>query len=150
MPRLLLFVACEKVIVDQRTNMISLMSLLQDVNVQIPPGTPFPPSNAIIPMQWTIVSIFLAEPGDSGKQFEQRSALVNSNNVTLVHTPVAPFALTEQYRVTSQINGMPVGNAGRLNVKCYLREKGTNAWQEIGEGYPINIKWQSSPPTIIH
>jgi len=150
MPRLLFFVACEKVIVDQRTNVISLMSLLDDVNVQIPPNAPPPPSGAVIPMQWTIVSTFLAEPGDTGKQFEQRSALVNSNETPLVQTPVALFSMTgAQHRIISQINGMPVGTAARLTLRCYFREKGTNVWQTKGEGYPINIKWQSSS-IIVH
>jgi hypothetical protein len=150
MPRLLLFAACEKVIIDQQTNVLSLMSLLQDINVQIPPGAPLPPSNAIIPMQWTTVSIFLPESEDSGKQFEQRVTLVSSSNVQLLQSPAAPFALTGPHRIISQVNGMPIGNAGLLTLKCHLREQGANVWQEIGDGYPINVKWLSSPSTIVH
>ena len=150
MPRLLLFAACEKVIVDQQTNVISLMSLLQDVNVQIPPGAPPPPLNAIIPINWTIVSIFLPESTDGGKQFEQRAALVNAANVPLLQTPVAPFTFAGgPHRVLNQVNGMPIGYAGSLKVVCYLREKGNNVWQQIGEGYPIDIKWLSSS-TVTH
>ena len=145
MPRLLLFAGCEKAIVDQRTNVVSLMSLVHEINVQIPPGAPPPPSSAIIPMQWTIVSIFLAEPGDGGKQFESRATLTKLDGTELFTTPVSLFTIQDQHRIFSQVNGMPIGNAGPLLVKCYLRESGVNEWREIAKGYPIVIKWQ--PPT---
>lgn len=149
--RLLLFAACEKVIVDQQSNVISLMSILQNINVQIPPSAPLPPLNAVIPMQWTAVSVFLPDPNDVGKQFEQRCILFNSQNAVLVQTPAAPFTMTnEQHRILNQVNGIPIGNAGRLTLKCFLREKGTNAWQEMGDGFPIGVKWISSGSPIIH
>lgn len=99
-------------------------------------------------MHWTIIASYLATPGDAGKQFEHRAALVNASGLELVQTPVAVFTIVEQHRVVSQVGGMPVGNAGRLTLKCFLREKGTNNWTEMGEGYPINIKWLSSPAMI--
>jgi hypothetical protein len=147
MPRLVLFAACEKAIVDQTTNVISLMSLLQDINVQLPPGV-VPPSNAAIPMNWMIVSVWQQLPEDKGKLFEQRSTLVNHSGVTQMETPVAAFEIkTEFHRVFNQVMGLQIGEAGSRLVKCFLREKGKD-WTEMGT-YPISVKWVSTAPRII-
>ena len=42
MPKLLLFAACEKTIIDQQTGVVSLLSLLQNINVPMIPGAPVP------------------------------------------------------------------------------------------------------------
>ncbi len=143
MPKLVLFAACEKAVVDQQMNAVSLISLFQDVSVQVMPG-PTPPSNAIIPMAWAVVSIFQREVSDAGKSFEQQTVVANSAGATLLQTPISLFELrAEFYRIITQINGMPIGFAGPLAVKCCLREKGTSDWHETAV-YPINIHWQSA------
>jgi hypothetical protein len=144
MPKLVLFAACEKAIVDQQTNVFSLLSLLENVNVQLIPGAVLPP-NAIVPMSWAAVSIFERTPNDDGKTFEQRTAVFDSAGALVIQTPISPFEFkrdSDFHRIINNINGMPVGNAGRVSVKCYLRAKG-GEWEEIAT-YPIYIKWQST------
>ncbi len=149
MPRLVLFAACEKALIDQQTNVISLMSLLQVINVQIPPGTVVP-SNAAIPMQWATVSIFQPTPDDKDKTYEHRTTLVNNTGVTQLESPISPFELkSEFHRVIGQINGMPIGSAGPHQLKCLIREKGAADWTEVGN-YPIAMKWVSVVSPTIH
>lgn len=147
MPRLLIFAACEKAIVDQQTRVLSLISLLQDINVHIPPGTT-PPPNSMIPMQWTIVASYVASLGDGDKQFEHRAALVDASGTVLLQTPVQPFNVIRPHRIISRVNGMPIGNQGQLTVKCFVRDTDTNIWTEMDRGYPINIKWGRSAAGI--
>jgi hypothetical protein len=148
MPRLVLFAACEKAIVDQTTNVISLMSLLQDINVQIPPGVT-PPSNAAIPMPWTIVSVWHQTPDDQNKTFEQRSTLVTHSGVTQMETPIAVFEMkTDSHRIFNQVLGLQIGLAGSRLVKCFLREKGAPNWTEVGT-YPFSVKWVSTVRPVV-
>ncbi len=149
MPRLVLFAACEEAFVDQQTNVLSLMSCLQDINVQIPPGTVVA-SNAAVPMQWAIVSLFHPTPEDKGKVYEQRSALIDNLGATKLETPVLPFELkAAPHRIIGQINGMPIGSAGPHEIKCLIREKGTTEWNEVGS-YPIAVKWVAVVNPTVH
>jgi hypothetical protein len=149
MPKLVLFAACEKAIVDQTTNVVSLMGLLQDVNLQLPPETVVP-SNLMIPMQWTVVSIWQRVLEDKGKTFEQRSQFIDNSGQLKLETPIAAFELKEEFhRVFSQVGAMSVGTAGAHQVKCMLRERGAPDWKETA-AYPINIKWLSTPSPTVH
>src|ERR1700728_1663886 len=127
MPNLLLFAACEKVVIDQLRSVISLLSLLQNINVEMPAGSG-PPSK-VIAMQWNTVSIFEMAPEDAGKTFEQHVALINDAGASVLQTPVALFEHKDgQHRIINQINGMPIGIAGSLTLKCYFREKDAAKW----------------------
>jgi hypothetical protein len=148
MPKLLLFAACEKAMVDQN-NVASLMSLLEEINVQVPPGV-VPPANAMAPMAWTIFSLWERTPADQGKIFEQRSALMTAAGAIRVETPVAVIELkTDRHRVIGTIMGMPVANPGPHFVKAFIREKGGANWTEAGS-YPLTIKWVSTTTPTVH
>jgi len=149
MPKLVLFAACEKALIDQQTNVVSLMSLLENINVQIPVGADVA-SNATIPMSWAAATILQPLPEDVGKTFEQRTVFVNNIGVTRLESPIAPFTFkSDLHRIVSNIMGMPIGSAGSHLVKCLLREKGANDWTEMGT-YPIQVKWVSVVPPTIH
>jgi hypothetical protein len=150
MPKLLIFAACEKAIIDQQTKVVSLLSLLENVNVQFKPGAPPPPSNAAIPMMWAVVSIFKALPGDVGKTFEQRTTMEDGSATVLFQGPVAEFRLNQEgasHRIISQVNGMHIGTAGARLLKCYLREKGAADWCEVAN-YPMSVVWQMTPAIV--
>jgi hypothetical protein len=147
MPRLVIFAACEKAIIDQSTNVASLMSLLQEINVEVPPGESVP-SDAKIPMTWSIAAILKALPEDRNKRFEQRSVMTNDNGQTLLETPIVAFDMAADFhRILSQIHGMYIGSAGTYEIKCLLRETGTSEWNEVAR-YPIVIKWSRSSSII--
>ncbi len=149
MPRLVLFAACEKAIIEQNTQVLSLMSLLQDINVQIRPDTVVDPK-AAIPIQWVVVSIWQIVQQDQGKAFEQRTQLVTSAEVLKLETPIAPLKLQDKFhRIMNQINGLPIATAGAHRLRCLLREQGATEWTEVGS-YPININWQTETNPIIH
>lgn len=142
MPKLLLLAACEQVIIDLN-NTVSLLKLIQEVTAQVPAGMT-PPLNAASPMQWRVVAIFEQEAGDQDKRFEQYTALVSSSGDSLFQTPISLFEMkAEQHRITTEVNGIPVGRVGKHQVKCFLREKGTVQWKECGS-YPLRIKWAPS------
>ena len=149
MPKLLIFAACEKVILDQK-NVISLMSLLQEVTAELPAGVSIVPQTASAPWQWTIVSIWEKFRSDQGKTFEQRSAFVTNTGVKLLETPTATFEFKGDYhRIISQIAVMPIGISGKHLIKAFLRENGSTQWEEVGV-YPLEIKWITTPSSVVN
>lgn len=149
MPKLLLFAACQKAIVEQQTNVLSLLSLIQHINVQVPVGATVP-ENAAIPMDWVAVSIWEQEHQDRGKTFEQRCLLVTGDNRVRLETLPAVFEFKDQqHRVLNQIAGLPIGTAGRHSLKCQIREQGQADWIDSGT-YPITIHWQTQNTSLVH
>jgi hypothetical protein len=145
MPKLALFLACEKVIIDQNNNP-SLITLLTDLTVNIRPGTTVE-ENAMFPMTWTVFSIWDQDnSADQGKTFEQRCVLTSPSGVDLITTPIWAFEFkTQRQRVINPINQMPVGPPGEYTVTTALREKGSTDWKEMGS---LTLKIvHATPPT---
>jgi len=147
MPRLLVFVACEKAIVDH-SNLLSLISLMQEVNIQIPPDATVPAEAQIAaPMPWAIVSVWGRLLSDQGKTFEQRIAMFHSDGTlvfevpfsTVDFQPTAPAtALTDQHRTIGNSTVIPI-QAGTYSIKTWLREKGQSDWGDELSSYPLKV-----------
>jgi hypothetical protein len=65
----LLFAACEKVIIDQDNN-VSLISLLQDLKVDIPEGErpPAEKQGAVVALRWSALAMWLKTEQDAGER----------------------------------------------------------------------------------
>jgi|SRR5579863_5717515 len=147
MPNLLLFAPCEKVIVDQN-NTASLISVLEEVKVQIVGGAP-PVPNTIVPMQWSIVSLWeQSSAWDMGRTFEQRTALVSAAGAHLAES-IGTFVFEKpRHRIITQILGMPLTEPGQHKVKIWIRDKADppKEWKETAS-FPITIELLSPPTT---
>jgi hypothetical protein len=146
MPRLLLFAACEKIIVDQ-ANVISLISLLQEINLQIPADAVLPAEAKIVPMTWTILSIWEQDPGDQDKDFEQRIDLTLASGETVLETPIAAFQMkTPQHRNVGMVYGIPL-EPRSYYIRTWLKGKTASEWgKEVGR-YPLKVN-RVIPPQI--
>jgi len=139
MPKLLIFAACEKVIIAEDDKSVSLISLLNGLSVAIAPGTQIP-ANAQIPLRWSVVTLWQREPRDEGKSYEQRAQLILPNSEISFSIP-AEFQLSKPLqRNVVKVTGFPVSQAGQCVLKLSLREAGSdNQWREIAD-YPIQIE----------
>ncbi len=146
MPNLLLFVACEKVIVAN-DNVISVIALLQEVNVQLPLDAPPPPELKVAPMNWSILSIWERIPSDLSKCFEQKIAICSSSNEVVFETPLLPFEfqvippamhLASQHRTIGSTNLIPI-TPDEYSLKTWLREKGATDWGAELAHYPLKV-----------
>jgi hypothetical protein len=146
MPNLLLFVACEKVIVAN-DNVISLIALLQEINVQLAPSAVLPPEMKAAPMNWTILSVWERTPDDLGKSFEQKIVMYSSSNEVMFEAPIAAVEFkvippaTEragQHRNIGSAGVMPV-TPGQYILKTWLREQGTTDWGNELAHYPLKV-----------
>jgi hypothetical protein len=138
MPRLLLFAACEKVIVDQQNN-TSLISLLQEMQIQIPETGQVPPQNATAAIKWDVLTLWSRTDNDAGKRFEQRFVLFNPAGEATAVSGSTPFDLAKSaHRNVATIYGFPIGSSGRYTLKLWLFEGGKESPQPIAE-YPIDV-----------
>ncbi len=145
MPKLLLFAACEKVLID-KDNIISLISLLQDLQVQVPKTESKPESDSVIPMKWDVLSIWRRTDDDEGKTYEQRIELVGPTGDVKVQVSVASFEVSSSsgfHRVIASIIGFPIGATGLYTVRLWLTEKGQQEGQPLAE-YPITVVYDSA------
>src|SRR5687767_3850237 len=102
MPKLLVFAACEKVIISQDENNPTLIALLTDMAAEIEPAGPLE-SNALLPSRWAIFSLWRQEDGDKGKTFEQmvRVLLPESSPKSLVGDSISSWTFKgKTHRVT--------------------------------------------------
>jgi hypothetical protein len=135
MPKLLLFAPCEKVLVDRTSNLVTLISLLQELHYKLPPGMPTP-SNFALPLSWAVLSLWQEEPSDGGIQFEQKFVLENAAGVALMEN-IAPWQFTAaNHRIIANVMGLPVSR--RLSLHLFYRITGALDWIRAAT-YPIEM-----------
>lgn len=135
MPKLLLFAPCERVLVDQQSNGVTLIALLQEVHYKVPPGAPLPP-NFGLPLSWSVLSLWQEETVDSGIQFEQKLVLENAAGITSIENVTQWQFTASSHRIISNIMGLPVSR--RLNLHLFYRIAGALDWVEVAT-YPIEM-----------
>lgn len=136
MPRLLAFLPCEKILVDDKGN-ASLIVLMQNVGVQV--GKEGIPKNAVAPREWNVFTLWQqSAQEDVAKTFRQVIQLVLPDGTEFAKSGVE-FKMEEgklhQNRIT--VEGMPVGQVGQLTVNMWLEEQ-TVKWTEV-YSHPLKI-----------
>lgn len=146
MPRLLMFVPCERVIIGQGDNSLSLINVLQNIQVNRPSaGLTEIPANAAIPMQWAIVTVWLKEREDEGIGYTQRVALISPTERILIES-ITGFAMEkEAHRIANNIVGFPIGESGPHVLKLWLRAGESRDWREIAS-FPVVIAHPAMTP----
>jgi hypothetical protein len=138
MPKLILFAACEKAIVDQQ-NVVSLISVFQELKIQVPEAGPVPAADANAAMKWDVIAMWESTASDAGKRYEQRVALFDPAGQPTAVSGVSPIETTAAtHRNIATIFGFPIGSTGRYTLKLWLSENGQETQQPIAE-YSINV-----------
>lgn len=139
MPRLLVFVPCRRVIVDEEDKTISLISLFDRVRIETPPGDPEIPSGTLAPIEWAIYSWWSAAPEDMGVGFEQQVNMFSPEGEKVGETNNRFVFTAERHRLTLKSPGFPVHTPGIWNLKLLLRRE-EEEWQEIAT-YPMTVEY---------
>jgi hypothetical protein len=140
MPKVLLFVPCEKVIVD-RDNTLSLISVLETITINIPRSEQANlPKGAAVPLRWYALSLWRREPEDEGRRYEQRTRFVRDGDDLLpVNVQPIPFLVAyKTFRNVVTLNGFPIVPEGECLIRLAIREAGQGIWREVAE-YPIYV-----------
>jgi len=136
MPKLLIFAACEKVLVDQATKSVSLIALLQEVHYKVPPGVSVAQGFSL-PMQWAALSLWQEEASDGGIDFEQKIVLEDATGVTLFENVTTWRFTGTNHRIIANVMGLPVSR--RLGLNLFYRVAGVLDWI-LAASYPIELK----------
>lgn len=146
MPRLLIFLPCEKVIVSKE-GPISLITVFEAYNVGLPEEEyTNQPDDAVLPSPWHVLTKWIREDDEEPQLWEQRIQVTApdgriSTDATMAFDLVANPGISNIVR----IDGLAIKPLGRFNVTLSLRkaEQDDAAWQEIAS-YPIRV--QNIPP----
>ena len=146
MPRLLVFAPCERVIVEQGSGIISLISILQDITVTVPSPPATIESDAVAMTRWYILTIWRRNDNESeGVSFRQRIALNSPTGATFQEI-FTDFTLSKAtHRNIAAIEGFPVAAEGQYVLRLSLAPAGSERFDEIAE-YPLLLKHAS--PTL--
>lgn len=139
MPRLLAFLACEKVIIEKEHETPSLISILQKVMFQPNEGIEVP-VNAIAPFKWSVFTIWDREQGDVGKTFHQKCELTMPDGTAGPITVDLPFTVKDEINFNvANVLGFPIGQLGTITITMWLES-------ESGEAvtprhiYPVRVE----------
>jgi hypothetical protein len=142
MPKLITFVPCAKVIIDQDDNTVSLVSVLESIKIFIPESEDSSlPENAVVPFNWCVYALWHKESGESEK-YEERVELKLPDG-RMAFQSIMPFEMTPYHRhrrTTVNIKGFPILPDGEYAIKLFLRKAGEeNPWEEVAQ-YPIYVQ----------
>jgi hypothetical protein len=139
MPKLLIFAPCEKVIIDQATNTLSLITVLQEIRYKAPPNVPLPTNAPLgLAMQWSVLTLWRQEePDDAGVQFEQRFVLADATNILLENRMAWTFS-APTHRIIARVSGFPASANRKLSLSLFYRAVGAMDWIP-SSSFPIEV-----------
>jgi hypothetical protein len=138
MPKLLVFAPCEKVIVGEDDHSISIVSLLDTINIPAPQGSIIP-SEANAPIRWSIFTLWGREPQDANRQYTQRIRLLKPEGQIAIELFVDFRVPNDKHRNIVNASGFPVGQAGDCILQLALiSDEEDTPPLELAE-YPIKI-----------
>src|SRR5436190_19938161 len=139
MPTLLIFAPCEKLIVSAEGGMISLISVMERLQANIPQEIPLV-RPAAVPMRWALVSIWHRDASDEGKRYEQVFRVIGQDGRTVIHTEPTEITTTvgkPRCRIIIPMTQFPVTD-GSLAFRVLYREVGQEEWTLKAE-YPVEV-----------
>jgi hypothetical protein len=140
MPRLVVFAACEKVIISQDENNPTLIALLTDIagEVEVPEQIS---KRATIPMRWAVFSLWRQEAGETANTFEQKVRLIApTSSKSVIGDAVSQFAFKgKTHRISLNVPAVPITESGDWTLECYVREAGSEWPQDPVGRYIITI-----------
>jgi hypothetical protein len=135
---------CEKVIIDQR-GAHSLITIMENVEVSTQPSAtsqPVMPTNAVMPKEWFVYTRWLPSEEDIGKTFRQTYQLYWPNGEKFTEG-YAEFKATESFQQNVlQLQGMPVGQPGKVKVAVWVEHDGRRVTEVIETHFKVKHTFQ--------
>lgn len=144
MPRLLVFVPCQKVMIDQDGS-ASAISIIQDLQVGVPTKLLPLSKEAGAPLNWNVLSLW-DRADEERTSFAARVRLIlPSGRIAVESISEHNFEnFTKRYqRVIGNVQGFPIGEPGELSLILGIRLDGEAGFSDIAT-YPIRLKYQEA------
>ena len=122
--------------VDTQTNNVTLFSILERIGVtDLPLRMP----------GFTVVTLWLRQPGDEGVSFAQRICLVDPDGGTVEAFENSFTFERPRQRIIGVLAGVPFEKTGIHRIEVYLRKTDDQSWGEHLAAYPIDVVVANRP-----
>jgi hypothetical protein len=140
-------VVCEKVI-TAKDDVPSLINLFSKLIVTGPTEAQIP-SNAVVPREWAVFSIWETEPGDEHRDYmlctqvfyPDKSLFAEANKTKINIEP------EKRAQMTIQFQGFPIGQVGEYTVRTWIEENQQQVYGPIEFGIGLEIRRQDLTQT---
>jgi hypothetical protein len=139
----MVFVPCEKVLIDAAGNAVSALSIMQDLKMGVSAkALPFP-HDSVAPLSWTILSIWDRQPNETTPFHIRLRIILPSGRQSVEVTSTQNFDnFTKRYqRVVTQAQAFPVGEPGEILLVLGVRIDGEEDFSDIAT-YPIDFSYE--------
>ena len=129
-------VLCSHTIIDQTTNNISLMGVVESIQAS---GVPPAGARAAVPFNGEIVTLWSRTDPQKGERRRYRVTCETSSEILLDN--VADVDLTEyvRTRLRAKIDILPVPEPGTYYFRIYLRTEADDDWLEVAK-IPLEVQ----------
>jgi len=143
MPKLSIFVPCERVIFGNDGS-VSLIAIANQFTFPPLPSNIAqnpPPGGVAAPMKWAVFAEFHREQGDDQKRFLFQVDLQAPTGAQLIPGQPQLFLMKEAiHRIYAMFQFFPLVPAGAYDVVGRFKGDQEKEWKEVGR-YPINISY---------
>jgi hypothetical protein len=114
MVKLMLFAPCERVSVSEGDGSLSILNLLAGIVTALPFPPDQIPSNAVLPLRWSVLTLWKHDNEDAGTVFFQRITLESPSGKEMLSAETS-FGLSptplpfDAVRGVTQFNAFPAG-----------------------------------------
>lgn len=132
-------IACEHAVVDRYTNNVSLLHIIDQITVRVPPEPASP-----IPISLDVMTLWERGDAESPESGESRTVIVTPQGEEVSHTATR-VDLTEHQRLRSRLRvlGLPFHGYGKYQFRVDLMQGGE--WQAVGAAYVDVVEGEVSP-----
>jgi len=120
MPKLLVFVPCEKLIMSQGENTPTVISIMTEVRFFIDPPDAKLPEGAMGPFRWTLFSMWQCSEADKDHEYRYRVQLISDEDGRALFDQASPLRFRRAiHHVMTPIDALPM-KIGQYSIRLLL------------------------------
>lgn len=135
-------VVCKRSIVDAETNNVSLIDVLEEVSVSLPPATKInkvKKGYGIVPMNFEVVSMWIRESSEEKSVGRSRIAICDPSGRIVQSTEIdVDLREYQRMRTRQRFSGLPVRGEGNYWLCVELKDEGKDKWIEV-DRVPLQV-----------
>jgi hypothetical protein len=133
MPKLAAFIACERVIIEAESRLVSAIAMFSRLEAQVMEK---PPENAVIPKEWAFLIAWDPYEGDEGKELTQCIEIFFPDGKPFIEKTMSKFKIDDlnlRIHNTVKLLGFPIGQQGKCEGRVWIESDG----ELVGGKYSI-------------
>ncbi len=137
LPILTILVPCENALIDDRTQTLTINTVIEEVTFSDPP-TGGDRKDVLVHLKWSIIVQWHNPEACIGSTFEQQINIkINSGKVVATHNSMYE-ARADRQRTTLHLDGIPIMEDGFVWIEASNKLLGSKTWRLAGR-YPIKL-----------